>query len=170
MSRGLTARQETLLDQTVYLSDMLIEISTSSTDYFYTTGAYAVNIDTGTSGGAQDFTPVNNIVAVDNIPQQNFFSDSRIAITFGADDLDTEISWANTTTVVNIYKMFRSTVDYSKETASDPIFLFNGKLVGKRLNADALNHTLQTEWARDNISNKRFAKVPPVFYTPVGTL
>ena len=40
----------------------------------------------------------------------------------------------------------------------------------KRLNADALNHTLQTEWARDNISNKRFAKVPPVFYTPVGTL
>ena len=163
MSRGLNATQEALVELNAYLVENLIEIGST----YYTDGTIDVDVETTTSGGVVTFSANSKLDEVGSVEEKSYFSNVKIAITFIGADLSTQLAFTNGTRVV-IHKMFRD-VSTGAVVATDPIRIFDGIIVSKRLNFDGENQTLQLECTPDNIGIYKTIDLPPLLKNVVGT-
>lgn len=171
MSINLSTEQRAQLSRSVYAVENLIEIQRAdpANNFYYTTGFYDVDVQTDTSGGVVTFSASNSIQTVDTIPQKTFFADIRTSITFASSNLTTALTFDLGDTV-NIHKMFRDTSTNAPDidSATAPIHVFSGIVVGRRLNATKQSSRLQLELANTNLSLDRYANLPAILVNLSG--
>ena len=152
MSRGLTAGQIAVLNNSSVIVEDLVEIilTNVSQSFFYTTGSYPLTVTTPTSS-TQSFTPNSFISDLGSLTETYEFSPQPITLTFERlasggdyDDFINQLnasSWTNSR--VTIYKLFRDSTTLVPDTTNGLFNMFTGKITNYQTLYDEATTTYQ---------------------------
>lgn len=120
MSRGLNATSISNLGQTTYTAETLVEITTSTTSFYYTTGHSDVTCTTSTVPASHTFLANNQISVVGNTEES--YDPSQGNFTLQLDTTDTGVITTLSTnflrTRITAYKMFRNNSTNAADTTN----------------------------------------------------
>ena len=134
MSRGLTAGQIANIEQTTQRVEELLEFyMPGSSNFYFTTGQYAVTVTTATAG-SQSFTPNSFISQIGNITESFQAQPNSLDIqkTQGTspDTFATKLVESAIGSRVVMYKLFRDTTTQQADTTNGVIQVFDGSISG----------------------------------------
>jgi hypothetical protein len=152
MPRDLSIQQQNLLSQSQYIVEELVEIYTATgSNYFYTTGVYAVDVSTPTSSGSRTFTPNNSLTVITNITESYQLSSGGISLQLGQLDnvfsspgIITALTTRYTKNRVVVYKMFRNSSTLAPFT-SDIIQIYDGLVTSVNIDTNETSQTISME-------------------------
>lgn len=149
MSRGLTAGQIANIEQNTQRVETLLEFyMPGSSNFYFTTGNYAVTVTTATAG-SQSFTPNSFITQIGNITEAYEAQPNSLDIqktqSTSPDTFATKLTESAIGSRVVLYKLFRDTTTAQPDTSNGIIQIFDGSISGIdfELSLEALTYTIR---------------------------
>jgi hypothetical protein len=178
MARNLSIQQETLLSNSQYIVEELVEVYTAlGVNYYWTTGPYNITTSTTTSGGNRLFTPNNSLNVITNLTESYQLNSGGISLTLGNLDnseiagspptpgVITTLTTRYTKNRVVVYKMFRNATTLEAVT-SDLIQIYDGTVTSVNIDTSESSQTISMECssifrALDKVSGRTNTDLAP---------